>query len=272
MITTSLRRATAAGRQIYVRPGPSTVHHARNNLRAFYEQAATRPQPKGYIPIENDAQLVGCLGWTELKGSKVNQRLRGVPQEHKVADETYPAIVYQFVADAGVPDLDTIDAQANLFHLTGFQLVNFTETNWRGKGVLVDFSDIIPHHVGHPWWRERYYSRQGTGYYRGVAEYAIQKGLLGSPPKPVQEPPRPPISQYKRTTDPRLFPKGPPLPPGTVISSPLSACNQKDSPVSATEPPPDSEEGADDNQEEADDNEGLGLQEQEEEAPNPPAL
>ena len=255
-----------------MRPEPKTVHHARNNLRAFCEQAATRPQPKGYIPIEGDAQLVGCLGWTEIKGSKVNERLRGLPQEHKVADETYPAIVYQFVADAGIPDLDTIDAQTDFFTLTGFELVTFNESNWRGKGVLVDFSDIVPHHVGHPWWRERYYSRQGTGYYRGCAEYAIQKGLLGPPPKPIQEPPRPPVPQFKRITDPRLIPRGTPLPPGTVICSPRFASNQKDSPAAGTDERPDSEEGADDNKEEADDNKGLRLQEQEQETPNPPEL
>ena len=259
-----------------MRPGPSSVHHARNNLRAFCEQAATRPQPKGYIPIENDVQLVGCLGWTELKGSKVNQRLRGVPQEHKVADETYPAIVYQFVADEGVPGLDTIDAQANFFHLTGFQLVNFTETNWRGKGVLVDFSDIIPHHVGHPWWRERYYSRQGTGYYRGVAEYAIQKGLLGPPPKPVQEPPHPAFPRFRRV-----------LPFDGETNKELNhRCSAKlatwdslkrlglpeEGADNNQEEADDNQEEADGNEEEANDNERLGLQEQEQEAPNLPVL
>lgn len=62
MITTSLQRAAAAGREIYVHPNPKTVSHARRNLKAFSEEDATRPQPEGFTPINIDPPVVSCLG------------------------------------------------------------------------------------------------------------------------------------------------------------------------------------------------------------------
>lgn len=189
MITASLRQAALAGRQIYVRPRPAKLSHARDNLRAFCQQAVTRPQPQGFIPIESDPQLVGCLGWTEFKGSKINEHFRKarVPQEAKVDDESYVAIVYQFVEE-DTPDLDRIDSQVDFFHLAGFMIDRFNPNNWLGKGVLVDFSDVIPHHTGHRWWRPAYYAQQELGFCRIPAERALEQRLLGPRPKwePIQ--------------------------------------------------------------------------------------
>jgi hypothetical protein len=55
MSTTSLQQAAAAGRQIYVRPKPQTLSHARDNLRTFSDETATRPQPKDFIPVSPEA-------------------------------------------------------------------------------------------------------------------------------------------------------------------------------------------------------------------------
>lgn len=189
MITVSLRQATLAGRQIYVRPRPAKLSHARNNLRAFCQQTVTRPQPQGFIPMESDPQFVGCLGWTEFKGSKINKHFRKarVPQETKVDEESYAAIVYQFVEE-DTPELDRIDSQVDFFHLAGFMIDRFNPTNWLGKGVLVDFCDIIPHHTGYRWWRPAYYAQQGLGFCRIPAERALEQGFLGPRPKwePIQ--------------------------------------------------------------------------------------
>lgn len=198
MIRASLDRAAAAGRQIYVRPKPQTLSHARDNLRAFSEETATRPQPEDFIPISADTQVTYCLGWTEFKGSEINAVFKKVRVDHnsKVDDETYPAIIYQFVAEECVPKIDTIISQLDFFHLTGFMVVSFNETNWLGKGVLVDFSDIVPYHTGYIWWRRAYYAQQEAGFCRPSVERAARRGLLGPRPKFVEEPRRRFPAQY----------------------------------------------------------------------------
>jgi hypothetical protein len=121
MITASLRRAAADGRQVFVHPRLKTLSHARSNLRAFCDEAATRPQPKGFVPIDSDPRIVACLGWTEFKGSDINEHFRRArvgDQESKIADETYPAMIYEFVADDGIPVVDNIMGQLDFFHMT----------------------------------------------------------------------------------------------------------------------------------------------------------
>jgi hypothetical protein len=87
------------------------------------------------------------LGWTELKGSDINTRFKRawVPQEARVDDEMYPAIVYQFVADEGVPKTDTIISQLDFFRVVlsypfcwYLQLV-FTTHHLSG-GITCDYS------------------------------------------------------------------------------------------------------------------------------------
>jgi hypothetical protein len=215
IITATLQQATAAGKQIYVRPNPQTLSPARDNLRAFCAETVTRPQPKDFIPISTDTQVTDCLGWTEFKGSEINsvfQRAR-VEQDSKVDDETYPAIVYQFVAEDGIPKTDAIISQLDFFHLTGFMTVSFNETNWLGQGVLVDFSDIVPYHTGYMWWRPTYYAQQEAGFCRRSVERAAQTGLLGPPPKFIQEPRRRIPAYYYRRGGPTRQNIRPPPPP-----------------------------------------------------------
>ncbi len=76
------------------------------------------PQPPGFVPIDRNTHVVGCFGWTEFQGSKINEhflKARVQEQEFKVENQVYPAIVYQFVAEEGVPDIDTIVSQADFF-------------------------------------------------------------------------------------------------------------------------------------------------------------
>ena len=275
MITASLRRATAAGRQIYVQPTPKTLSHARNNLRAFCEEAATRPQPEGFIPIDSNAQVVGCLGWTEFKGSKINEhfiKAQVSDQQSKVDDETYAAIIYQFVAEEGIPDIETIASQADFFYLTGFMIERFNETNWVGKGVLIDFSDIISYHTGSMWWRPSYYAEQKAGFCRGSAERAVQKGLLGPRPKSIQEPRRLPVPYHRPTANHILNQNARPLlPPFTGHSLPEAEdipteyLPFKNGQPDVTKRPVDTEDGVDKK-------EGFGLQDREPESPGLPAV
>lgn len=57
-------------------------------------------------------------------------------------EETYFCIIYAFVPKGNI-DIDVIVSQLDFFHIVGFYNVPFNPTNWRGEGVLVDFSDIV---------------------------------------------------------------------------------------------------------------------------------
>ncbi|KAK3901190.1 hypothetical protein C8A05DRAFT_35148 [Staphylotrichum tortipilum] len=174
--------------------------NARDNLRAFCDEAVTRPQPAGFVPLESATEPVGCRGWTKLKGSTINDHFR----------------IARFVEE-DIPDLDVIDAQVDFFHLTGLIVHRFNETNYLGKGILVDFSDLVPHHTGRDWWRPvYYYAQQERGFYRGSAERAIRKGLLGPRTGLLQEPPPLPPGHRPRGSKYSLG-SGGQLPAGGVV-------------------------------------------------------
>ncbi len=52
----------------------------------------------------------------------------------------------------------------DFFYLAGFVLVPFREPNWRGKGVLVDFSDLVPPH-SRRWWKPYIFRKMDIGWY-----------------------------------------------------------------------------------------------------------
>lgn len=59
-------------------------------------------------------------------------------------DETYFCIVYALVPfPEGQLDVDAVVSQLDFFHITGFHSVAFNPDNWLGRGVLVDFSDLV---------------------------------------------------------------------------------------------------------------------------------
>ena len=92
------------------------------------------------------------------------------------------------VRGGGHSDLDRIDSQVDFFPLAEFMIDRFNPTNWLGRGMLVDFSDIIPHHMGYRWWQPAYYAQQGLGSCRIPAERALEQRLLRPRPKrgPIQ--------------------------------------------------------------------------------------
>ncbi|KAK3940391.1 hypothetical protein QBC46DRAFT_313928 [Diplogelasinospora grovesii] len=203
MIAASLRQAAAAGRQIYVHPRPTTYLQARNNLRAFSDEAVTRPQPaEDFVPVE-EAHVTGCLGWTMLLGRDLNAHFRGWGREPRVDNERYPAIVYRFVPypteEEHIPEkmIDTIVSQLDFFHITGFKSVLFNADNWRGKGMLVDFSAIVSYHTGQRWWKEADYAVEHKRFRPSVTRAADRGLLLARPP-----PPKPIVQRHRRPPPP----------------------------------------------------------------------
>lgn len=144
MINTSLCRAKAEDRAIYLLPNPITKSEALRNLRAFSEEGSVdKCPPKHFEPFSPSVQINDCLGWTELKGSTINLALRKARILWDIKDEeTYFCIIYTFVPK-GVINVDVVLSQLDFLHITGFYNVPFNPTNWGGDGVLVDFSDIV---------------------------------------------------------------------------------------------------------------------------------
>lgn len=54
----------------------------------------------------------------------------------------YYAIIYEFISPP-VPERDVVQSQLDVFHRIGFSLESLKRDNWRGQGLLVDFSDIL---------------------------------------------------------------------------------------------------------------------------------
>jgi len=71
--------------------------------------------------------------------------------------EEYYAIVYEFVPESQLVDMDVMQSQLDFYWLAGFCLVPMRLENWKGPGVLIDMADIIcPWHAG---WFQTWYRR-----------------------------------------------------------------------------------------------------------------
>lgn len=150
MITTSLRHASAAGRSILVNPSPITKRDAVKNLQAFSANCSRDQSPSHFQPISLNTQINPCLGWATINGKDANQAIHaqcGIPCFNR--DETYFVIVYHYVLDEELR-IPVVQAQLDFFYQTGFICTPVEERNWRGPGILIDFSDLVSPHA-HEW-------------------------------------------------------------------------------------------------------------------------
>lgn len=176
MITTSFKQAKAKGKPIYLNLKPKTRSKAFQNLETF----CVNDDGSSRVPDEEmkDLQLFetsdadnaaimtinSCLGWIELDTSDVVRDLKRLQYSARLELPELPepkvfCIAYRFVPE-GELDMKTVVAQANFFHVAGFYQRQFKGNNWRGKGVLVDFSDLVPLH-------ETLWSPQGHSCFEG---------------------------------------------------------------------------------------------------------
>lgn len=174
----SLQRATTTGQQIYLNPNPTTRREALENLKAVSTAGRTshsKESPEDLVPFAPNVQITCCFGWTQFKGADINRHLVRTRAECALDlkdDETYYAIIYAYVP-RGDLEIDTIVAQLDFFHTTGFLNVPFNPNNWLGPGVLVDFSDIVCPFASPRWWRDSDYPMNkevSRGYVRHFAE------------------------------------------------------------------------------------------------------
>lgn len=108
-----------------------------------------------------------------MKGRAINQAAPGALEIK--GEETYFCIVYAFVPGKRLR-ADTILSQMDFFHAVGFDIVPFNPANWRGEGVLIDFSDIISPFFHLDWDNARYAKYQET--YCATVRGLARKGIL----------------------------------------------------------------------------------------------
>ncbi|KAM4066058.1 kinetochore sim4 complex subunit FTA2 domain-containing protein [Hirsutella rhossiliensis] len=175
MINASLRRAAADGRKKLVIPDPKSREEAFKNLFSFSDEANTGELCEArLVPISADVQITACLGWIEFQGRAINKQLKRAricDQEAMIDEQSYYAIVYEFVPQDEL-DIDTIVAQHDFFHIIGFHVVPFRESNWQSCGRLVDFSDLVSPHAGPPEWNSDYYARDQESFPRRMAMHS----------------------------------------------------------------------------------------------------
>lgn len=204
LITTSVKQSKANGRPIYLDPNPTERFQALCNLEAFsvdegdnYDFAAFQAQGLKVFPANKEDEAAiksinSCLGWMEFDTDEIERELeplrRKFPPIYReltkediaagVLDRGLPegkvfCLAYRFVPDEGPLDFEYVMRQSDFFHIVGFARHNSLRgDNWRGKGVLVDMSDIIPLH-DRGWSQYRYES-----YPKGGAEstkYALEE-------------------------------------------------------------------------------------------------
>lgn len=187
MMKAAIQRATECGQPIYVNPEPKIIDDAVANLEAFAGDCLVEECPArlNREPLDVNTKIIDCFGWTQLPRGDVftalshaSKRRDQFPQEGRAyadldENESCFAIVYSFVPEEKL-DADVVQRQLDFFHVAGFNLAPFRERNWRGEGILVDISDLIPPH-GRGWWRQGDYQRMNVrGYISDLEERYVR--------------------------------------------------------------------------------------------------
>lgn len=171
MISTSIKRSRSSEHQVYLHPMPTTRSHAMQNLKAFSDEGSmlrSGPPPEDSQPFIEDVAINGCLGWVEYDMEDIIEAIKPFRPSIRCelpTTESVFAIAYPFVPKETL-EKETMISQANFFHLVGFNIHEIKAPNWRGKGKLVDFSDLIsPFEYNH--WNDHFYAT----HYMHVSTY-----------------------------------------------------------------------------------------------------
>ncbi len=173
MIKTAIRRAAESERPICVNLEPKTRDDAISNLNAFTEECRDQDPHPDRTPLDLDVQITQCFGWLQLPRNDVLAAINRIwnrsqayglqrAQDDLDDSESCFAIVYEYVGE-GELDPDIVQRHLDFFYLAGFVLVPWREENWCGKGVLVDFSDLVPPH-SRRWWRSDDFRKMSIGW------------------------------------------------------------------------------------------------------------
>lgn len=147
IVTSRLRCAKAYQQPVYLHPEPKTYLEARANLKAFSDEGIVDAEhpPRPYFQLFNcpDVEINDCLGWAHFDGDYVIKAAKRGGHFISATNTTFFCIVYGLVEDRSVEAARIIEHR-DFFHQIGFLNEPFGKDNWRGRGVLVDFGDIVP--------------------------------------------------------------------------------------------------------------------------------
>ena len=115
------------------------------------------PPKAGFQPILHpDVDINECLGWAQINGDYVRLAAKRARNLISATNETLFCIVYGYVKDKRL-EPQRIIQNGDFFHQIGFHNEPFNVDNWRGRGILVDYGDIVPP-LGCPGFYEPTYS------------------------------------------------------------------------------------------------------------------
>lgn len=130
-------------RPIYLRSTISTRHEAAQNLSAFSTESRGENIFQGLcetVALSSIPALTTCHGWMKVPAATLPSSLAPDP----ILD-VY-AIIYDFVPPLPLSskiDTAVVQAQLDFFYIIGFSIEALKADNWVGKGLLVDFCDIL---------------------------------------------------------------------------------------------------------------------------------
>ncbi|KAL8410427.1 hypothetical protein RB596_000200 [Gaeumannomyces avenae] len=157
LISTRLRRAATSGCHVYLKPNPKGHRDAICNLKAFSDDFADEARcHSAFEPfIPDTVNINECYGWLQCPDWEHGDKDTIEWRRHRGGKNF--AIVYGFVPEGTLQD-DVVLSSYELFHLAGFGTVDWLEANWRGPGILVDYSDLL--RPDDSWWRPEFYGRR----------------------------------------------------------------------------------------------------------------
>ncbi|KFY95926.1 hypothetical protein V498_03004 [Pseudogymnoascus sp. VKM F-4517 (FW-2822)] len=127
---------------IYLRSKISTRDEAIQNLFAFSTEGCRKNIFQAVRETESVSSIpdmTNCHGWVKVPGETLpSRRLR---RRFDPSFDFY-AIVYDFVSPSNL-QVGIVQAQLDFFYVVGFSIETLKADNWEGKGLLVDFCDIL---------------------------------------------------------------------------------------------------------------------------------
>lgn len=131
---------------IYLRSKISTRDEAIQNLSAFSTEGRRKNIFQGVRetePVPSIPDMTNCHGWVKVSGEIIREILpsRRLDQRFDPSLDFY-AIIYDFVSPSNI-QLGVVQAQLDFFYIVGFSIETLKADNWEGKGLLVDFCDIL---------------------------------------------------------------------------------------------------------------------------------
>jgi hypothetical protein len=128
-------------RPIYLESTISTRHEAAQSLSAFSTESRGENIFQGLcetVALSSIPALTTCHGWMTVPAATL-------PSLGLDPISDVYAIIYDFIPPSPSSKIGpaVVQAQLDFFYIIGFSIEALKADNWVGKGLLVDFCDIL---------------------------------------------------------------------------------------------------------------------------------